>query len=160
MAKKSGMHIDDKEFKKAFNLVGEMSARLEKAAEFAFVNDIVPKTVAFAKETRQYKDQTGNLVSSTGGETVVNGRVVSESGFDPKQGPKGNSGQGVQAGKAYAQELAPNFHKGITAVIVAGMNYGRHVENKGYPVLQQAKGFLKKEVDSQLNSILKQAGLK
>ncbi len=160
MAKKSGIHIDKKEWKKVGNLAGEMAQRFEKAVEFTFVNDIVPKTVAFAKQTRVYKDRTGNLISSTGGETVNRGRIVSMKGFEQTQGPEGNNGQGTREGRSYAEEIAPEFSKGITAVIVAGMNYARPVENKGFPVLEQAKGFLANEVEKQIESILKQAGLK
>lgn len=160
MAKKSGIHIDQKEWKKAFSLAAETVGRLEKAVVFAFESDIVPKTVAFAKQTRAYKDRTGNLVSSTGGETIVRGRIASETGFDPKQGPEGNNGEGVQAGKAYAAEIAPKFTKGITGVVVAGMDYASPVESKGYPVLTQAKGFMQDELLKQVDVILKEAGLK
>ena len=160
MAKTSGISIDKKEWQKTFKLAAEAVERIEKAAVFAFENDIVPKTVAFAKQTRAYKDRTGNLVSSTGGETIVRGRVVSEAGFDSKQGPEGNNGEGVQGGKAYAQEIATQFTKGITGVVVAGMKYARHVENKGYPVLTQAKGFMQDEMRKQIDVILKNAGLK
>ena len=36
--------------------------------------------------------------------------------------------------------------KGYSLVIVAGMNYGKYVEDKGYNVLHLTKYFLRKEM--------------
>ena len=47
---------------------------------------------------------------------------------------------------------------GFDLIIVAGMNYARHVENKGYDVLSSTEKYLKREVQAKIKRILSKAG--
>lgn len=55
--------------------------------------------------------------------------------------------EGVSAAlNEYAQKEGVVAPKGYSLVIVAGMNYGKYVEDKGYNVLHLTKYFLRKEM--------------
>lgn len=89
-----------------------------------------------------YKDQTGNLRSSTGFMIVANGQEVSRSNFEVVE--KGY--EGSERGKKIVAEVAKQFPTDIVLVVVAGMKYGIYVERKGYDVLTSGQLFAKKGV--------------
>jgi len=98
---------------------------LEKAVEIfkysgeGFVNN--------SRNLRTYKDRTGNLRSSIGYMILVNRKRVQES-FP------GDKAVGKAEGRKEAARLT-GTDKGIVIVGVAGMEYGRDVEARGYDVI-------------------------
>lgn len=65
--------------------------------------------------------------------------------------PKAEEAEGGQEGVSaalgeYAQKEGVVAPKGYSLVIVAGMNYGKYVEDKGYNVLHLTKYFLRDEM--------------
>lgn len=105
-----------------------------------------------ARATDSYKDQTGNLRSSTGYVLVVDGNIVSRSGFEAVK----NGAEGTRVGVAFAESIAKKYPRGICLIVVAGMNYAVHVKNKGYDVLDSAELTAERLVPK----MLKQLGLK
>mgnify|MGYP004444820349 CR=1 FL=1 len=96
-----------------------------------------------------YDDQTGNLRSSIGFGVLYNGELQEVGGFKRVEGhvtdPKGQDPTqiGEEAIATYA-EMMPR--KGYCIVVVAGMNYARYVEDKGYNVLHLTRPELRNEV--------------
>lgn len=88
-----------------------------------------------ARSTNSYKDRTGNLRSSIGYVVAVDGRIVNRSDFKTVK----DGGQGSKQGAAFAKQLVRRFPKGICLIVVAGMEYAVHVQNKGYDVLDSAE---------------------
>lgn len=97
---------------------------------------------------RAYKDQTGNLRSSTGCIVAVDGQVVYSSSFQAvKAGADGSEG------KKFAESLVSKYPKGIALIAVAGMNYAVHVQNRGFNVLQGAELYAEKIVKDMLKQL-------
>ena len=84
---------------------------------------------------KDYKDQTGNLRSSTGYVVVVNGEIVAGSSFDVI----GNGSAGAQEGYDFAKSLASHHPSDIALIVVAGKNYADYVAARGYDVLDTAE---------------------
>ncbi len=84
---------------------------------------------------RDYKDQSGNLRSSTGYVVVANGEIVQMSDF----APVGGATEGSDSGKAFARKLAAETPTGFALYVVAGMNYASYVSAKGYDVLDTSE---------------------
>ena len=93
------------------------------------------KCVDEARMKGSYKDQTGNLRSSTGYVLVVDGEIVSESAFDVVK----DGHQGSEEGKAFAESLLKDYPTGIALIVVAGKNYAEYVAARGYDVLDSAE---------------------
>ena len=53
-----------------------------------------------------------------------------------------------------AQEGVVKPH-GYTLIVVAGMNYGKYVEDKGYNVLYLTQNYLREELKKVINGIIK-----
>ncbi|MGX9985852.1 hypothetical protein [Soonwooa purpurea] len=84
--------------------------------------------------TKPYKDRTNNLRSSIGFALFKNGELIKSSFSNAGTGGQGDGSEGVKVGTEIAGDSSVNA-VGYTAVFVAGMNYAREVENKGYDVL-------------------------
>lgn len=84
---------------------------------------------------RAYTDQTGNLRASSGYVIVKDGEIVKKGKFQSVKG----SNKGPKQGKQFAESLASKFPKGLTLVLVAGMEYAFSVHGKGYNVLDSAQ---------------------
>lgn len=85
--------------------------------------------------SHRYKNQTGNLESSTGYVITDNGHIVKTGGFNPIfEGSKGAKG-----GKAYAKSLVSQYPTGICLIVVAGMKYASYVSDMGLDVLDSAE---------------------
>ncbi|WP_073180246.1 hypothetical protein [Cruoricaptor ignavus] len=113
-----------------------------------FLNLAGMEIVNYAKDNREYKDQTKNLFNSTGYIVVRNGRVIKE-GFEGGQ-------EGEATGRGYAHRLATQFADSDWAlIIVAGMEYASYVEDVHHrDVLQHSKNFAP-EVLEQMKQALK-----
>lgn len=115
----------------------ELMGSVERIKEAVIYNlqAIGQKCVDEARMKGSYKDQTGNLRSSTGYVLVVDGEIVSESAFDVvKDGQTGSD-----EGKAFAESIVKDYPTGIALVVVAGKNYAQYVAARGYDVLDSAE---------------------
>lgn len=90
----------------------------------------------------KYKDQTGNLRSSTGYLVIMDGKVVSESEFQTVK----NGADGSKSGKKFAEEVAKQHPTGIVLVVVAGMSYAVYVNAKGLDVIDSGELIAKRLV--------------
>jgi len=81
-----------------------------------------------AKNKGSYTDRTSNLRSSIGFKVDIDGKEHKKE-FD------GKNSEGVEAGKQVARANIDN--KGVSMIIVAGMNYAGDVEMRGKSVLNK-----------------------
>lgn len=117
-------------------LIVEMRERAERINRaiirtFQYIAEVL---VREARMKGDYIDQTGNLRSSIGAIILLDGQVVSRSGFEVVKG--GSSG--ANEGLTYAQEIAAAYPRGIALVVVAGKDYAAHVAARGRDVLSSA----------------------
>jgi hypothetical protein len=112
----------------------EQTARRERAMQNALLQ-VGEQAVNHARSVNSYRDQTGNLRSSTGYVLVSDGKIVKTSSFETvKNGHKGSAD-----GKSFAGERASGFPKGIVLIVVAGMKYAGAVSARGKDVLDSAE---------------------
>lgn len=123
-----------------------ISERLHKSSDgienkILSVLDIAgQQAVRIARNTKTYKDETGNLTSSIGYGVFHFGKSHSIGGF--------GGGIGEQKGLQKLQELSSDHaSKPYVLIVVAGMEYALYVERRGYVVLDAA--------DLQLDGILR-----
>lgn len=119
-------------------------ARLQKLGEMCLIE---------ARNNKGYMMQTGALLSSTGYTIFVDG-IALHSQFDAASGAESNAAQnGIKAGQALAEKVGKNT-KGVTLVVVAGMNYAAYVEAKGYNVLSSAEHLAQRELPRMLEKLV------
>lgn len=121
------------------NLYRELQMRLTYLAEDALNH---------AKEHKGYHDRTANLKNSISYALFKDGNIVDVfTGTIPE--PKeviGGQGSVSNALNDFCNGEGIVREQGFTLVIVAGMRYGVHVENKGYNVLYLTKDYIQKEI--------------
>ncbi len=117
---------------KITSAVATYQQRVERAAIYAF-KYLAEGLVSYAKEKRTYTDQTGNLTNSIGYVITLNNKIEYMGGF------VGSGDKGAEKGMQLADEIAKKDGKGISIIIVAGMNYAAYVEAKGYNVILPAE---------------------
>lgn len=120
-------------------LIKVLNVRLMQLAEEA---------VIYSKDNKGYQDRTANLKNSISFALYLDGEiVVSKIGAIPKAeevvGGQDSVGEALQN---YAQQEGVVAPKGYSLIIVAGMNYGKYVEDKGYNVLHLTKYYLRSEM--------------
>ena len=120
-------------------LIKALNVRLMQLAEEAFT---------YSKDNKGYQDRTANLKNSISFALYLDGEiVVSKIGAIPKAeevvGGQDAVGEALQN---YAQQEGVVAPKGYSLIIVAGMNYGKYVEDKGYNVLHLTKYYLRSEM--------------
>ena len=120
-------------------LIKALNVRLMQLAEEA---------VTYSKDNKGYQDRTANLKNSISFALYLDGEiVVSKIGAIPKAeevvGGQDAVGEALQN---YAQQDGVVAPKGYSLIIVAGMNYGKYVEDKGYNVLHLTKYYLRSEM--------------
>lgn len=120
-------------------LIKVLNVRLMQLAEEA---------VTYSKDNKGYQDRTANLKNSISFALYLDGEIVtSKIGAIPKAeevvGGQDAVGETLQN---YAQQEGVVAPKGYSLIIVAGMNYGKHVEDKGYNVLHLTKYYLRSEM--------------
>jgi hypothetical protein len=121
-------------------LISYLNIRLLHLAEDA---------VVYSKDNKGYKDRTGNLKNSISFALYLDGELItSQEGQLPKPEATEEGQQGVSNALAeYAQKEGVVAPKGYSLVIVAGMRYGKYVEeNHSYNVLQLTKHYLREEM--------------
>ena len=101
-----------------------------KAVEWRSV--LGERVAKYAREHGSYTDRTGNLRNSIGYVVVQYGRIVTED-FSIGSG----HGEAKTQARAYALEVARNLPANKTYLVwVAGMEYAKYVEAKGFDVLE------------------------
>lgn len=113
------------------------------------------EAVTYSKDNKEYRDHTSNLKNSISYVLYFDGQPVYEYiGVipDPSATPKG---QAVvkESIDTYAERIGVSSMKGFTLILVAGMEYGKYVEDKGYNVLHLTERFLQKEILSALEEM-------
>lgn len=120
-------------------IISYLNMRLMQLAEEA---------VTYSKENKGYQDRTANLKNSISFALYFDGQLITSAvGKIPKEEEAEEGQEGVSAAlNEYAQKEGVVAPKGYSLVIVAGMNYGKYVEDKGYNVLHLTKYFLRDEM--------------
>lgn len=105
--------------------------------------------LAIAREEHVYQAQSGNLQSSCGFTVTLDGMPLTQTDFTPKPGKNNPDGAtGAKEGKAYMEQCLQEVQeKGISLVMVAGMDYAGHVEDWGGDVLKSAEAHIRQEFD-------------
>lgn len=112
--------------------------------------------VTHAKQNKGYKDRTANLKNSISYALFLDGELVqSVTGAIPHP-------EEVQWGQKEVDNALSTFSnqsgvvasKGYTIIVVAGMNYGKYVEDKGYNVLHLSKYYMKDEMRRIFNEVI------
>ena len=112
--------------------------------------------VIHAKQNKGYKDRTANLKNSISYALFLDGELVqSVTGAIPHP-------EEVQGGQKEVDNVLSTFSnqsgvvasKGYTIIVVAGMNYGKYVEDKGYNVLHLSKYYMKDEMRRIFNEVI------
>lgn len=115
------------------------------------------KAVTFSKDNKGYQDHTANLKNSISFAVFFDGKLVNTViGKIPEPDKiKGGQAQVQNALEEYASKPGVVAPKGYTIIVVAGMVYGKYVEDKGYNVLYLTKQFLRDGMKDIYNMIFK-----
>lgn len=104
-----------------------------------------------ARAKQEYGDITGNLRSSIGYISGYDGKVLHEN-FE--EAPKGtDKATGAAKGKQFAYDVLQDYEKGFFLIVVAGMDYAKHVERGGRDVITGSAKGIKQEVRESVNRI-------
>lgn len=115
----------------------EKKAMLEIDLEMRLLH-LAEDAVKHAKEHKGYKDRTGNLKNSISFALYKDGECVN---IRLGEGDENAAPAFIESKlKEYAAEVVKP--KGYSLVIVAPMEYAKHVENKGYNVLYLTRYFV------------------
>ena len=114
------------------------------------------ESVTFSKENKGYRDHTSNLKNSISYALFKDGELVEQLiGIipEPEEDAKGQAQVADNLARYAAQEgvVKP---QGYTLIVVAGMNYGKYVEDKGYNVLYLTQNYLREELKKVINGII------
>jgi hypothetical protein len=125
-------------FERAKQRIAQMAARYQSEEPSQSIIDVLRgecnALIADARSLGAYTDRTGNLRSSIGAAIYYNGREVEI--LTPTQGTQTGRERAAAAVQAWAISHPERItQSGYTIIIVAGMNYGRYVEAKGFNVL-------------------------
>ncbi len=125
--------VDNTDYNALIVEMQEKAERINRAIirTFQYIAEVL---VREARMKGDYIDQTGNLRSSIGAIVLLDGQIVSRSGFEVVKG--GSSG--ANEGLTYAQQIAAAYPRGIALVVVAGKDYAAHVAARGRDVLSSA----------------------
>lgn len=123
-----------------------------------FLQSVGERVVKKARIAGSYMDRTANLRNSIGYIIVQYGYVVNSS-FDgnispnPKYANEANSEEAKQSSYKYATRIAATLSKKKTyLIVVAGMNYAKYVEARGYDVLQSSESW----VEASANTLIRE----
>lgn len=114
------------------------------------------EAVTYSRNNKGYKDHTGNLKNTIDFALFLDGELIKVGDNKELNGTEKDKAHFIpDAAIKYAQQEGVVAPKGYTLVIVAGVDYGQHVENKGYNVLHLTKYFLKDEMKEILETAIK-----
>lgn len=114
------------------------------------LSQLAESAVIYSKDNKGYKDRTANLKNSISYALYFDGELVKlNEGKIPKpdQSKEGQK-QVSDALEEYANQEGVVASKGFSLLVVAGMSYGKYVEDKGYNVLFLTKYFLRREMEA------------
>ena len=116
------------------------------------------KAVTFSKDNKGYQDHTANLKNSISFAVFFDGELINTViGKIPEPDKvKGGQAQVQNALEEYASKPGVVAPKGYTIIVVAGMVYGKYVEDKGYNVLYLTNNFLKEGMKDIFDTILEE----
>lgn len=115
------------------------------------------QAVTYSKLHKGYHDRTANLKNSISYVLYHDGQPVQSGIGHAEQATEAKSISQLDSEiksniESFAQEHVQP--KGYTLVIVAGMNYAKHVEDKGYNVLYLTRNFMQGELKKLIQEIL------
>ena len=112
------------------------------------LSQLAESAVTYSKDNKGYKDRTANLKNSISFALYLDGELVNlNEGKIPKPDKvEGGQKQVSDALDEYAKQDGVVTPKGFSLLIVAGMSYGKYVEDRGYNVLFLTKYFLQREM--------------
>ena len=121
------------------------------------LSELGEKAVTFSKDNKGYKDRTANLKNSISFAVFCDGKLINKvigEGYNATYKDEQNKiqnnphtkGEVMQmrsnALEEYARKQGVVAPKGYTIIVVAGMSYAKHVEDKGYNVLYLTRHYL------------------
>ena len=114
------------------------------------------EAVTFSKENKGYRDRTANLKNSISYALFKDGELLEQHiGNIPKPNEDaGGQAQVTDNRSRYATQEGVVKPHGYTLIVVAGMNYGKYVEDKGYNVLYLTQNYLREELKKVINGII------
>lgn len=117
------------------------------------------EAVTHAKENKGYKDRTANLKNSISYALYKDGELVQSVAGNIPQPDATVEGQSQVEDNLmrYATEDGVVAAQGYTLIVVAGMNYGKYVQDKGYNVLSLTGNWLREQMQQMLKEILEHA---
>lgn len=117
---------------------------------------ICEDAVTYSVANKGYKDHTSNLKNSISFALYRDGNLIRmHEGKIPKPDESPEGQQQVSDNLlSYCNKDGVIQPKGYSLAIVAGMNYGKYVEYKGYNVVYMTKHFLKEELEKVLKETL------
>ena len=133
----------------------EKSALVERKLAME-LRQVGEEAVTFSKENKGYHDRTANLKNSISYALFKDGELLEQHiGNIPKPDEDAN-GQAQVADNLtrYAAQEGVVKPQGYTLIVVAGMNYGKYVEDKGYNVLYLTQNYLREELKKVINGII------
>ena len=112
--------------------------------------------VTHAKQNKGYKDRTAHLKNSISYALFLDGELVqSVTGAIPHpEEVQGGQKEVDNALSTFSNQSGVIASKGYTIIVVAGMNYGKYVEDKGYNVLHLSKYYMKDEMRRIFNEVI------
>jgi hypothetical protein len=119
---------------------------------------LAEEAVTHAKRNKGYRDRTANLKNSISFALYYDGELVTQQIGDipnPGEAPKEHRGVAENV-ERFCSESGVVRPKGYSLIVVAGMEYGVHVENKGYNVLYLTKYFLREEMEKILKETIEE----
>ena len=108
------------------------------------LSELGEKAVTFSKDNKGYKDRTANLKNSISFAIFCDGKLINKviGNIPEPDKVKGGQSQVDNILEEYASKDGVVAHKGYTIIVVAGMSYAKHVEDKGYNVLYLTRHYL------------------
>ncbi|MGL6038687.1 MAG: hypothetical protein ACRC0E_07350 [Soonwooa sp.] len=138
------------------NIINNIFLMLQDAFELSLL-----EISNMAKMTDTYTDRTNNLRSSIGYVLFHDGQIVASKFEQSGVGTQGQGTQGVQKGLEVAQNAINGSETdGFIAVYVAGMDYARAVENKGFDVITGSWLQFDNVLQKELKNITEATGVK
>ena len=119
---------------------------------------LAEEAVSHAKHNKGYQDRTANLKNSISYALFYDGELVSQQIGDipqPSEAPKEHKGVASNL-EQFCSEAGVVRPQGYSLIVVAGMEYGAHVEHKGYNVLHLTKYFLHDEMKKILEETIEE----
>lgn len=111
------------------------------------MSELGERAVTYSKDNKGYQDHNANLKNTIDYALFLDGELICVGDHKELHGTEKDKAHFIpDAAVKYAQQQGIIAQKGYSLVIASGVDYGQHVENKGYNVLYLTKFFLKDEM--------------